>query len=59
LTPGGSKKYTFAHKQYTEYRERNIHNKKSLNLHNNKKVKVKQSKSIEMCQIYSFRNKIC
>jgi hypothetical protein len=26
LTPGGIVHYTFTHKQYTEYRERNIHN---------------------------------
>jgi hypothetical protein len=29
--------YTFTHKQYTEYRERNIHNNKT-NIHNNKKL---------------------
>jgi hypothetical protein len=30
LTPGGSStvQYTFTHKEYTEYRERNIHNNK-------------------------------
>jgi hypothetical protein len=28
LTPGGSITYTFTHKQYTEYRQRNIHNNK-------------------------------
>jgi hypothetical protein len=28
LTPGGSSKYTFTHKQYTEYREWNMHKNK-------------------------------
>jgi hypothetical protein len=28
--------YTFTHKQYTEYRERNILNNQKLNIHNNK-----------------------
>jgi hypothetical protein len=32
--------HTFTHKQYTEYRERNIlvYNKQKLNAHNNKKL---------------------
>jgi hypothetical protein len=30
--------YTFTHKQYTEYRERNIHNIKKLNIHNKQKL---------------------
>jgi hypothetical protein len=31
--------YTFTHKQYTEYRERNIHNNKKIrNIHNNQKI---------------------
>jgi hypothetical protein len=30
--------YTFTHKQYTEHRERNIHNSKKLNIHNNQKI---------------------
>jgi hypothetical protein len=30
--------YTFTHKQYTEYREQNIHNnQKIMNIHNNQK----------------------
>jgi hypothetical protein len=29
LTPGGSSTVTFTHKQYIEYRERNIHNTKN------------------------------
>jgi hypothetical protein len=29
--------YTFTHKQYTEYRERNIHNNQKIK-HNNKKI---------------------
>jgi hypothetical protein len=28
LTPEAAVQYTFTHKQYTEYRERNIHNNK-------------------------------
>jgi hypothetical protein len=32
--------YTFTHKQYTEYRERKIHNNKKIrNIHNNKKIR--------------------
>jgi hypothetical protein len=32
--------YTFTHKQYTEYMERDIYNNKKLNIRNNNKIKL-------------------
>jgi hypothetical protein len=37
--PVAAVQYTFTHKQYTEHRERNIHNDQKIrNIHNNQKI---------------------
>jgi hypothetical protein len=46
--------YTFTHKQYTEYRERNIHNNKKLNIYNNKKnLLIWEVRAVpRLCELY-------
>jgi hypothetical protein len=46
--------YTFTHKQYTEYGERNIHNNKKIrNIHNKKKFKTNLGSAgcVRLCEL--------
>jgi hypothetical protein len=40
--------YTFTHKQYTEYRERSVHNNKNLNIYKNKKLNIHNNKKLNI-----------